>query len=470
MKKKNTNKIMYRGVPGEPGFTLIELLAVIVILGLLMAIAIPSVTKYIMDSRKKTLITTICNFGNVVISGVNNLEYGPLSNGNNMYYIPIECISLEKGGKDPFGNWKEAYVVVNYRSDKYSYDYYFTFIDDAGYGMELTPLNEITKSKIINPATIDEDTIKKQTVDGKLVYIMDKNSCNSATATLADGYVVTFNSMGGSSVPSVARTYNQPVGELVTPSYQDHNFLGWYTEDGNTKISSSTPVTESVTYYAHWAKVICKKATSLHKETCYHNPSVDAYTGCHNAGIADNTTLTYGSLATGNSFVAGNAFDCDVNNDGVYNSATERFYFIRKKGTGENTTYAFVFYNNVDSSSNISNTVIYTYDLAATYLPSASKWTAPGLVKFNGKVSRFINKDDLKASCGSYTTAEGYLDACTYYLENTRYQSNTLGRSCIWIENTGSGRNRIDSRTRRIYTGTESAVRPVIEVPYNNME
>ena len=54
MKKKKKNKQLEKN-----GFTLIELLAVIVILGLLMAIAIPSVTRYITESRRKTIVTSI---------------------------------------------------------------------------------------------------------------------------------------------------------------------------------------------------------------------------------------------------------------------------------------------------------------------------------------------------------------------------------------------------------------------------
>lgn len=124
----------------KKGFTLVELLAVIVILGLLMAIAIPNVTKYINQSRKKTLATSIQSYISALITEVNDGVYR-FSESGYIYAIPIECIPLEKGGTNPFGEWIQssdeywAYVLVQYDSENYNYLYGFTFKDSAGYGM-----------------------------------------------------------------------------------------------------------------------------------------------------------------------------------------------------------------------------------------------------------------------------------------------------------------------------------------------
>ena len=78
------------------GFTLIELLAVIIILGILMIIAIPSVTKYISDSRKSSYINTAKE---IVAGARNKVNDGKLNmfDTNSTYYIPSNYVKTENG-------------------------------------------------------------------------------------------------------------------------------------------------------------------------------------------------------------------------------------------------------------------------------------------------------------------------------------------------------------------------------------
>ena len=127
------------------GFTLIELLAVIIILGILMIIAIPSVTSYINNSRKSAYVDT----AKQIISGARNMvNEGKLEmySTDTTYYIPSSCIKTENGGEaeSPYGKFKQAYIGVIY--DGKGYDYFWISTDDAGEGVENVTI--LTKNKI----------------------------------------------------------------------------------------------------------------------------------------------------------------------------------------------------------------------------------------------------------------------------------------------------------------------------------
>lgn len=74
----------------KKGFTLIELLAVIVILGVLMVVAIPAVTKYIESAKKQAFVTNVNSL-------VKTVKAEAAYRGKEKCYARVSDIDLEKG-------------------------------------------------------------------------------------------------------------------------------------------------------------------------------------------------------------------------------------------------------------------------------------------------------------------------------------------------------------------------------------
>lgn len=151
----------------EKGFTLIELLAVIVILGVIMLIAIPSVQTIISNSRKNTYVSS----AQTLITGARNLvlatstgmpdtadgkwkevTISTLTPGNSditttkyskAYAIQVQNIEVERGSntKSAYGQALKpeySYVVACVVKDSAKMDYYIQMLDGSGNGMLLT--------------------------------------------------------------------------------------------------------------------------------------------------------------------------------------------------------------------------------------------------------------------------------------------------------------------------------------------
>ena len=129
----------------KKGFTLIELIAVIIILGVIFLIAIPSVSSIIMNSRKKTYLLDADRFIGAAKDFINSNNIN-LRDENMTFYIPKKCLDVDKSQESPFGEWKQVYVVVTYDGTKYQY--YYASTDAEKMGITLTHSSNLKTSSI----------------------------------------------------------------------------------------------------------------------------------------------------------------------------------------------------------------------------------------------------------------------------------------------------------------------------------
>ena len=261
---------------------------------------------------------------------------------------------------------------------------------------------------------------------------------------------------------------------------------------------------------------ICRRATELHTEECV--PMNHYATRCDSdgytlAGSKGTTTVTYGNLGEAGILASGDAFDCDVNGDGTYDSDTERFYYVTELDT-DSSYGVFIYYNNV-AGGVPSNTAIFAYNTtrsnteyfgpqtAILELPTINQWKNVSLLNlsrdikdqngtirvsdfsYDGYVSRLLTIQEVGAACNitlgitQGTAVQEELDSCIYLYENTRYTvpENSVG---YWLENVqyNEGFSGLapfvdgfygDVGATTVDSVSHWGVRPVIEVPISRI-
>ena len=443
------------------GFTLIELLAVIIILGVIMLIAIPSVTRFINDSRKKSYIDTAQQYIKGAITMVNSGELD-IYDTSVTYYIPSSCINVESGGKSPYGGeFSPAYIIVTY--DNNSYNFYWMSTDNQKMGIKTPTSSDRLEVKLIEPNVDKNDVLPTTGIDGRRNIIEFTEDCTSKK-------------------------------DLVD----------------STKIINGKTGMEIKEY-------VCQRATTLHQANCPENG-----VGCKKAGYGignKDTTITYGTIPNESPKI-GDAYDCDVNGDGVYNSENERFYLVDISSTN----YSLIYYTNVVDGINPTRTQNFSFDtrfenwngptVAYNQLPNKYQWTnkkliMPGvrqiqsdtgenvtsnmdqnntvhqleLFDYNDKVARFLTFQEVINACGTciygHEAIGGYLNNCIFFLENIgQFDSNygtygyyleTVDRAVYYYTRIIHGEN---NSLNRFYTnnGNYYGVRPVITINKNDLE
>ena len=258
---------------------------------------------------------------------------------------------------------------------------------------------------------------------------------------------------------------------------------------------------------------LCKRAEKLHTEVC--NQTDNTYY-CSGTGHSTGDDIIYGNCGTSGELKSGDAFDCDVDGDGVYDSNTERFYYVSDYYDTTTNTFnsdyaTLIYYNNVKAGES-NNATAFAYDSSNEnwhgprtgyeQLPSTSQWSKVTLLNnprqllnekggtttsggtlgtfdYTDKAARLLTVQEINKACGitagNFTRRE--LGTCEYLLENTKYSSNSSPFG-YWTESSVSsfdftvwivdGFDQLVNHSRASDSG-HNGVRPAIDVLKSNI-
>ncbi|NLA33623.1 MAG: prepilin-type N-terminal cleavage/methylation domain-containing protein, partial [Tenericutes bacterium] len=260
----------------QKGFTLIELLAVIVILGVILVIAIPSISAAILNARKNAYVAT----ANELVDGLRmksltNPEILPTTEEPTCYK-PNE-IKLEKGSntRSPFGKdyTDDSQICVTYEESN-DYIYSICLVDEGGNGISSNNIATINKSDVkIGEATCDgsggDISNKEQIATGSshTVALLEDGTVrawgNNRDGALGNGSTTNSNIpvtvTGLTNVTQIAAGFNHTValladGTVRTWGKNNNGQLGnasWTSSNIPVTVTGLTNVTQIAAGEAH---------------------------------------------------------------------------------------------------------------------------------------------------------------------------------------------------------------------------
>ena len=268
-------------------------------------------------------------------------------------------------------------------------------------------------------------------------------------------------------------------------------------------------------------KNICKRAKleTLHTEICNQSSNY-----CAKANYSVGDTITYGNqTVTDGVLTPGDAFDCDVNGDNIWDPETERFYYVSsyydtKTKSFNDDFVALIYYSNtyngVASTTNVAwyqssnHTATNGPATAKPHLPTTTQWKGINLksdtrdildkstviksdFSYSGSAARILTLEEATAGCNvslyynyGVTASGSFTPDCEFILENTTFSNNSYNTEGSWLESIYSASGYKYNTIARAYSNTVSTgfshgdssvstsspksaygVRPVIDVP-----